>query len=239
MKKLLPLVIALACSGASAVDLGVQGNVWTIVERDIRQMMVEDAAGVDWSGVQDQVKESAKTYLDRLPKRQLPRVESTYTAWVDPSIELTEDIQVPVEQADGSYAWQVLAAKGTRVNPLHTARPVIAMFFYDGADPEQLEFMKALAQREPNRIMMVETGSGSVKDASDAVSLPVYHANDAMLSRFQIRYLPSLLYPGTGEKSDYLGVTTYGAPYKVEEVLSTWEDFGFTSAAKNEQKGTQ
>ncbi len=227
MKSPAAIFLLIACLSVQAKDLGVQGNTWPIVEQDIRQLMVEQAAKTDWSEAQEGVKRAAESYLDRLPKRRLPLVDKTQTSWMDPSIELSSDIQAPVKQPDGTIVWQVLAAKGTRVNPLHQTRPVTAMFLFDGSDEAQLRLAQRLIAREPNRLVFVEAGEGSLKQSSEALSRAVFHASDAMLARFQVKYLPTLIYPGTGSNADYIGVTSYAAPYTENEVLMSWPDLGF------------
>lgn len=230
--KIALIVGVLAFSAAvSAKDMGVQGNAWPIIELDVRQMMVESAAKTDWTKAQDAVKESAREYIDRLPKRQLPISEKTVTAWMDPSVEMPQDIQAPIEQPNGMLAWQVIIPKGTRVNPLHQFRPVTAMFFFDGADERQFKLVQEVFSKEKERITFVESGAGSLKVSSEALGVPVFHANDALISRFQVKYLPSMVYPGTGKHSDYLGVTSYGLPFNAIEVLKTWADLGYTAEA--------
>lgn len=239
MKKAVFLPLLLTCLCAGAKDLGVQGNTWPIVEQDIRQMMVESAARTDWSQTQEEVKRSAETYLDRLPKRRLPLAPRTQTYWMDPSIQLSSDIQAPVTQPNGTIVWQVIAAKGTRVNPLHQFRPVTGMFLFDGSDEAQVKLAQRVLAREPNRIVFVEAGSGNLNTSSETLARPVFHASDAMLSRFKVQYLPSFIYPGTGANADYVGVTSYAAPYKENEVLLSWPDLGFKpgpSAGKGASK---
>ncbi len=227
---------ALAVLGLSASvharDFGVQGNVWDIVEVDIRQMLVESASRVDWEGVGKEVQESAKTYVDRLPKRSLPIVEKTSTLWVDPSIVLTSDIQVPVEQPDGSLRWQLLHAKGTKVNPLESVRPTTAFFFFDGSDERQVELLKEVLKREPNRIVPVEAGAGSIRKTNELLGRPIFHGQDAMMNRFQVRYLPSLVYAGYGQYQNYLGVTSFGLPFSSTEVITAWPELGIKSGSR-------
>lgn len=214
----------LSVSLAYGKDFGVQGNIWPIVEKDIRQIIMESAADVDWTAIGDDVRKKAETFVERLPKRTLPEVEATRTVWVDPSIELSTDIQVPVKQPDGSLSWEVLYKRGTKVNPLNYFRPVTAMLFVNTADEEQLGLAKAVAAIEPDRIMIVEAGQGDVKKASEAMARIVFHANDALLSRFSVRYLPTLVYPGTGAQREFIGVTSFARPFQVKEVIAAWPE---------------
>ena len=229
MKALLPLLLAAVVTSPAAKDYGVQGTVFEIVEKDIRQALVESASEVDWNGVNDGIKAEAKTFLSRLPKRGFRVAEQTNTTWVDPSIVLTADTQAPLQQPDGTYAWKVLFAKGTRVNPLERVRPVTAMFLFDGSQPEQVELLKQVLQREPYRVVPVEAGAGDLSTLSEGLGRPIFHASDAMLARFQIRNLPSLLYPGEGERQLYLGVTAYAQPFSAQTVIGTWSDLARTA----------
>lgn len=230
------LLTALSSAAASAKDLGVQGNAWPIVEVDIRQMLVESAARVDWKEVQEQATHSAKNYLGNLPKRNLPSPEKTTTAWIDPSIVVSSDIQAPIKQPDGSFAWQVLVPKGTVVNPLKQIRPATAFLLFDGSNESQMKFVQDVLKREQNRVVPVEAGAGDMKTGAETLARPLFYANDAMMSRFQVRYLPALVYPGTGAQELYLGVTSFAAPYNAAEVFSAWPVLTETNTAKREAR---
>jgi conjugal transfer pilus assembly protein TraW len=217
---------ALAAVGqAYAKDYGVLGPLYPIIEVDIRRLVMESAARVDWNSVQQQAKDGARRFLDTLPQRQLPSPARTHTRWLDPSIVITSDIQAPVRQADGSFRWEVIVARGTRFNPLSQVRPHTAMFFYDGANPDQLALLKALLAAQPLVVVPVEAGAGSVRQTSEATARPIFHASDALLSRFQVQELPSLVYPGDGARQMYLGVTAFAPPFDPAAVLRVWSGF--------------
>lgn len=229
------LATALLAGNALAKDLGVLGTTWPVIETDMRQMMVEDAASTDWSAAQNGVKESGKKFLENLPKRSMGSPDVTQTLWVDPSIELGSDIQAPVKQADGTFAWKVIAAKGQLVNPLAQFRPVTAFLLFDGADEQQLALVKKVLQKESTRVIPVEAGRGSIAQNNEALNRPVFHASDAMLARFQVRYLPTLVYPGFGARELYLGATSYATPYNVDAVLQTWPSLGFAPSTPDKK----
>lgn len=223
MKKNLFLVLtAVWTSGAFSTDLGIQGKVWPIIERDIREDLVLSASEVDWEKKQKELTENAKGYLDRLPKRNFPLAQENKIVYIDPSIVLTSDIQAPVEQADGSFKWEVMAKKGTRVNPLHTNKPVTAFLFFDGSDPDQIKLLKEILNLNSYQVVFVEAGSGSVKLTSDLLERPIFHANDALISKFSIQALPSLVFPGDEDYSDYIAVKQLAKPLVAEYVLNSW-----------------
>lgn len=218
----LALFCAAAALPAHSKDLGVQGNVWPIVEVDMRQLMVESAARADWNAAREQGVSSAKRYLETLPKRSFPVAQRTGTAWINPSVTLTSDIQVPVKNPDGSYAWQVLAAKGSTFNPLSNVRPVTAFLLFDGSDEAQLKMVKDSLAIEPNLLVPVEAGRGDLESDNKALGRPVFYASDAMVNRFRVQYLPSVVYPGSGAQELLLGITSFGLPFTPTELLAVW-----------------
>jgi conjugal transfer pilus assembly protein TraW len=214
--------VALATQSANAKDFGVQGKTWPIIEVDMRALMAESASKVDWSKVQNQLVQSAKGYVTNLPQNNLDGVSHTTTVWFDPSIKLTADIKVPIKQANGTYVWGVLYKKGTVVNPLASVRPVTAMFFFDGKDKDQVKLLKELLKLQPLKIVPVESGHGGIPELARATDRPIFYGSKQLLARFDITRLPTLMYPGSGSKSLYLGETTYAKPYVAEQVLQTW-----------------
>lgn len=234
------LAAALLCVLGSAVakDYGVQGNIWPITEVDIRRLLIESAARVDWKAVNQEAANSGKNFLSNLPKRQLPLSPQTATQYFDPSMVVESDIKAPVRQPDGSFTWQTLAAKGDRVNPLDKYRPTTAFFMFDGSQKDQVALLEQVLAREPNRIVPVEAGGADLKDLSDSFQRPIFYASDAMLARFKVQYLPSLVYPGTGQHSRYVGVTAYGLPFKADEVLSTWSEIAPKPSAQPQRTST-
>jgi conjugal transfer pilus assembly protein TraW len=223
MSRLAGLLFLLAVGlPAYALDLGVQGTVWPIIEEDIRAQLVAAVAKTDWAPVQDEVKKSAESYLERLPKRKLPVSEKTQTSWFDPSIELTSDIQAPVKDEASSYQWTVLFPKGPRVNPLKNYRPVTAMLFFDGSDEQQVAFVEQVLREEPNRIIPVEAGSGDLNTLNTRLDRPVFYGNEAIINRFGVKYLPTLMYPGQEANQLLIGLTSYGLPFNPAEVSAVW-----------------
>jgi conjugal transfer pilus assembly protein TraW len=211
-----------AVSSAQATDLGVQGKTWPIIEIDFRQLMLESASRADLSAAQNEVKASTEKFFDSFPQRYLPSIDKTTTRYIDPSITLGSDIMAPVPDDGGDYQWRVLAPKGARLNPLVKYRPLTAMLFFDGRDEAQLQFVRDVLKANPMRVVPVETAGANVKNLSKSFKRPIFYANDAMMARFNVEHLPSLLYPGSGDYSLYLGMTSFAAPYKQAELESVW-----------------
>lgn len=214
----------LAAGWANAHDLGVQGKVWEITEIDIRQLVMESAMRANFSQYNQQRKDSAKNYLDNLPKRTMGRVDKTETRWIDPSIELASDIQGAGENPiTKSLEWSTMVKKGTRVNPLSVYRPVKAMLFFDGTSESQLEFVTNILKEDRHgRVTLVESAGANVGKLSKKFGRPVFYASEQMIQRFSINVAPSLLYAGTGEHEGFLGLTMFASPYLTSALTSAW-----------------
>jgi conjugal transfer pilus assembly protein TraW len=208
---------------AQAKDLGVQGKAWDITEVDVRQLMVESAARVDWDAANEQAKESAEQYTQNLPRRSMPVAERTQTRWVDPSMTLASDIRVPVrDEKTGRWSWQVLYRKGQNVNPLATHRPLTAMLFFDARDRDQVTFVQQALVRNPYGLVPVEVSGENFKDLATLLGRPVFYANQPLVERFSIQHAPSVVYPGKAEHALHLGVTSFGRPFRTDELEQAW-----------------
>lgn len=216
----------------TAKDLGVFGRVWDIVEIDIRDLLVASAARADLSKIQDQLEQSAERFMDSLPRRQMGRVDSTETRWIDPSFILDDDIRAPMRNAQGEWEWGVLHAKGTRFNPLSVQRPHNAMLFFDGTDEKQVEFVKDLLTQYPGKLMPVESTGANPEKLSIQMQVPVFSLTDSMIRRFKVTATPSLLYAGEGAHSMELGLTTFASPYSAAEVARAWPSIHLSASGR-------
>ncbi|MBC8738535.1 hypothetical protein F6X40_17385 [Paraburkholderia sp. UCT31] len=206
---------------AQAKDFGVVAQVWPITERDIREIVAEQVSQVDWSAANKQVVESGKTYLNRLPRRNLPTATQLATKYIDPSIVLNSDVKVPVKTASG-YEWQIAYKAGEKVNTLAKFRPATAMLYFDGRDPEQVAFAKTLASDIHYRVVPIEASGEDFQGVLKSFNRPVFFASQVQLTRFAIDKLPALIYPASGKYALFLANTVFPKPYQVSQVTSLW-----------------
>jgi conjugal transfer pilus assembly protein TraW len=232
-KKLSILLLALLPALVFAKDFGVQGHVWEISEPDIRESLVRSAAKVDWDSINKGVADRAETWAERLDPFDLPLASKTETAWVDPSLVLTGDIKAPFETEDG-YEWRVVYPAGTRVNPLDSVRPVDNMLFFDGRDDKQVKFALDSLKNHQLDLMLVLT-AGNPEKLSEKINRPVYYANTALIEKFQIQKVPSLLGVGTGARSLFLAVTTFKPPYTASLLDAAWTGLPAEQAALSDK----
>jgi hypothetical protein len=234
---------SLALAGASApvfaTDLGVQSKVWPITETDIRVVVLQQIAQAHLDGKLSQLQTQGKNYLNNLPPRALPLAEKTETSYMDPSIQLANDINAPVKAIDGSYTWQTLYHKGMKVNPLENQRFATSYLFFDGSNLEQRTWAANLAADPLNRVMPIDTTGTDFVETAKAFGRPVFYATDQLLERLHVTKTPTLVYQGEGQYSLYMAITTFSRPYTPDAFHQFWPDHPVGQAARNSNSGAK
>ncbi len=229
--KLIGVISAIFAVGgatpARAVNLGVQGTTWPIIEIDMRALLMQQLASTNLKGIQTQLKHSVKSYFNDLPKRAAPGVTNTVTRWYNPSFTLQNDIWAPKQNSKGQWHWGILYRKGTTVNPLNYEKPTNAMLFFNGHSKQQIAFVKKAIEKFPAKLMLIEATGMNPVHLADKLHVPVYTETPEMTERFNLDKTPSLLYPGSGNHRLYLGFTTFAPPFSVKVLQETWpQGFG-------------
>ncbi len=145
------LLIAAALPGAvSAKDLGVRGVTWPVAEPDLLEQIEARLLEMERSGalarLEEEARESARRRLeapDPVPGIA-PAREERSRLW-DPAITVARDIQA----ADGV----LIAAAGTRVNPLERTTLARDLLFVDGR--REAEIAWALSHDRPAKIVLL------------------------------------------------------------------------------------
>ena len=149
----LSIIVALSiavCTAPAARDLGVRGTVWAPVEADLLESIEAELAELERSGESGRLNEEAAARArERIeapePVAGIAAATEDRTRWFDPSIEVGEDILGP--------GGAVIAAAGTRVNPL-LYRPLTgSLLFIDGTRPAEVRW--ALEEAAPSKIVLL------------------------------------------------------------------------------------
>ncbi len=234
-KSVLALAMILLSGLASATDLGVQGQIFPIQERDLRERLIESAAKVDWQKTQQGLKTDAENYTKNLTPFDLPRPAKSFVRWTDPSVEVAEDIKTPIfNETTKEYEMTVVYKKGTRVNPLTKYRPVSTLFFFDGRDPEQVEVAQRLVDRDSLRIVPIATG-GDVGKLTKSFKRPVFFAHKIMLDKAEVTHSPALVFPGENDRALNIGTAFFAKGTTANTIYNTWQFY--TSKKTVPQKG--
>ena len=188
----LPSLAAAAFAGAllaapvAAKDLGVRGATWPVAEPDLLAQIEARLLGMQRSGelarLQEEARARARRQLEEPdPVPGVAPAKSERTRLFDPSIVVEREIRTP----DGT----LIAAAGTRVNPL--ARMTLArdLLFVDGR--REAEIAWALEHAKPAKIVLL---AGRPLDLMRQHRRPFFFDTGGRLAaRFGLRFTPALV----------------------------------------------
>ena len=142
---------AVVCiASASAKDLGVRGATWPVAEPDllaqIEARLIEMQRSGELARLEQEARANARRKLEEPDAAPgiVPATEERSRLW-DPAITVARDIRT----ADGA----LVAAAGTRVNPLERSTLVRDLLFIDGR--REAEIAWALAHENPSKIVLL------------------------------------------------------------------------------------
>ena len=143
-------VFVLAAGAAAAKDLGVRGAVWPIEEPDLLHEIEARLEEMEDTGEADRMRREA---VERARERveAPPRVAGVKPARFlrirrfDPNITVGQDIRT----AEGT----LVAARGTRINPLEKHPLTRDLLFIDGTRPVEVDW--ALGREKPSVIVLL------------------------------------------------------------------------------------
>ena len=141
---------ALSVPPASAADLGVRGATWPVAEPDLLEQIEERLSGMRRSGELARIEREAQTRArSRLeepePVPGIAPAREARSRMFDPAITVQRDIRLP----DGT----LIAASGTRVNPLARHSLTRDLLFVDGR--REAEIAWALEHARPAKIVLL------------------------------------------------------------------------------------
>lgn len=182
----LACALALAAGTAAAKDLGVRGAVWPVEEPDLLDEIEARLEAMKTSGELARMRSES---LTRARKRieAPPRVPGIAPARFlrirrfDPSVAIERDIFA----VDGT----LIAARGTRINPLEKYPLTRDLLFIDGTRPVEVEW--AIAREKPSVIVLL---AGRPLELMRAHGRAFFFDQGGRLARrFGLRATPSLL----------------------------------------------
>ena len=135
---------------ATAKDLGVRGETWAIAEPDLLAELEARLHELERSGalaaIGDEARARARTRMEApAPVAGITPATQRRTRLFDPSVVLDSDVRLP----DG----RVLAAAGTRINPLEHVSLGSDLLFIDGR--RDVEVSWAIGHVAPAKIVLL------------------------------------------------------------------------------------
>ena len=133
--KILLLAIALLPITASATDFGTHGASFKITEEPFIQMMKNRMEKIDIESEKDKIQKRAKYKVENPdPVKDIKPATKDRIFYFDPSYTLDKDAVLP--------CGKILHKAGTRVNPLEHMDLNRRMFFVDGRNNDQIDWLK-------------------------------------------------------------------------------------------------
>ena len=173
-------------SAALAKDLGVRGATWAIAEPDllaeIEARLVEMQRSGELARLEGEARERARRKLEEPdPVPGIAPAARETSRLFDPDIVVAQDIRTP----DGT----LIAAAGTRVNPLERLPLTRDLIFVDGRRAAEIAW--ALAYERPAKIVLL---AGRPLDLMRRHRRPFFFdAGGRLAERFAIAATPSLV----------------------------------------------
>ena len=171
---------------AGAADLGVRGATWPVAEPDLLEQIEARLSVMQHSGELARIEREARSRArSRLEEPDpvpgfAPATESRTRAF-DPAIVVDRDIRMP----DGT----LIAAAGTRINPLARVPLTRDLVFVDGR--REAEIVWALAHDRPSKIVLLAGRPLALARTHGRAFF--FDQGGRLAARFGLRFTPSLV----------------------------------------------
>ena len=171
---------------AAGADLGVRGATWPIAEPDLLVQIESRLLEMERSGerarIEREARARARARLEEPdPVAEIAPAREARSRTFDPSIKVERDIRLP----DGT----LIAAAGTRVNPLARHALTRDLLFVDGR--REAEIAWALEYAQPAKIVLL---AGRPLDLARTHGRAFFFDQGGRLAaRFGLRFTPALV----------------------------------------------
>ena len=182
----LTISTVLSVPPASAADLGVRGATWPVAEPDLLEQIEERLSGMQRSGELARIEREARTRArsrieEPEPVPGIAPAREARSRMFDPAITVERDIRLP----DGT----LIAASGTRVNPLARHSLTRDLLFVDGR--REAEIAWALEHARPAKIVLL---AGRPLELARTHGRGFFFDQGGRLAaRFGLRFTPALV----------------------------------------------
>jgi conjugal transfer pilus assembly protein TraW len=175
------------------LDLGTDGPVHPIYERDLAALIRERASQLTTDHLKARLAPAVREYGRRLPG--LPPAMESQRRTFEPVITIQDEIRIP--------GGEVIAPAGTSLRPLQYATVHGRWVFVDTDQPRHMQWAEQVLKEDPS--LHIVTVHGDPLDAEDRLHTKVYLAYPTLLERFGVERVPSV-------------VTQVGSQFVIDEV---------------------
>jgi conjugal transfer pilus assembly protein TraW len=170
-----------------AKNLGNYGQVFSILEEDIRDSIMKRLHSMDKTGELARVQHDMEQRIERHVVRPKPLgLTSTVepkTFRIDPSVIVSRDVWAP----DGT----LVAKTGMHINPFQHIQFNKTLFFFNADDSNQMKWVKK-HYRDYKQVKFILTG-GDIRDASNLLGRVYFDVNGILTHKLHIKNVPSVV----------------------------------------------
>lgn len=197
-KKATLLILVLLAMQSQAMTVANYRGVYSVDEIDIREVIFARLRAMEKSGELEarkrQMIESVSKHILRPTPIKMPVTSTPEIHYISPEVIVSEDIVTP--------QGEVLAKRGTKINPFKTIDYNKALIFFDADDRRQVKWVKA-HYRSYHQVKFILTG-GSIREGNRLFGRVYFDLKGVLSERFGLRHVPSV-------------VTQSGDRWKIEE----------------------
>ena len=190
--KVLILPILFTIASAQAKNLGVWGSLFPVEEQDIREFIYQRLNEMQQNGDMallnkkfiKNVKEHALRPTPVSGLTTIKETKKTKTFYYDPTYVLDKDIK--------DHERNVIAKKGTIINPLDTIKLHGVLFFLDADDTKQIKWaLKNSKKHEYVKYILVK---GNIKEAGKRLNDRIYFDQYGLITKqLGIKHIPCIV----------------------------------------------
>ena len=170
-----------------AQNLGAYGQVFPVIEEDIRQLIMKRLKTMEASGElrrhQRVIEERVARHIIRPRPLSLPTTKTPKTFHINPTVFVSQDIWTP----DGT----LIAKNGTPINPFTHIQFSKTLFFFNADDAHQMHWVKN-HYSDYQQVKFILTG-GDIREASELFGRIYFDLNGVISQKLHVRHVPSVV----------------------------------------------
>lgn len=187
IKVLLVVGLGLMANVSFSSNLGHYGQVFPVLEEDIRQVIMRRLHLMEVSGElerrEHEVQARVSEHIVRPTPLNLPTTTAPKTFHVDPTVLVNHDIWT----TEGVQ----VAKAGTKLNPFDAVKFSKTLFFFDADDKKQVAWVKKHYQ-DYSHVKFILTG-GDIRDAADTFGRIYFDLGGRLASLLKLKHVPSVV----------------------------------------------
>lgn len=174
---------------AQARDLGVAGQTFAILERDLLTVIESRLKDLNDTGELSHHVDKIQTALEDKVKRPqagvvLPRAKEPKTYSYNPALTVPYDLK--------DHQGKVFHKAGARINPLESVTLSKELVFFNGDDPEQVSWVQDYRKgQKPLKLILTQ---GAPFEIMESLGALVYFDRHGFLSKkFKLSHVPAIV----------------------------------------------